>query len=183
MTAAAQDAAFTDYMSARMAYLRRLALVLCQDWHAADDLLQTTMTKTYLHWGKAANAENTDAYVRAILIREFIQERRSGWARLVSLTDRPIESTAAAADQERSLDLRAAVARLPRRQRAVLVLRYYCDLKVDQCAETLNCNPGTVKSQTAKALSALRRTIGSEYDLRPGPIPGPCEPREAGGNA
>jgi RNA polymerase sigma-70 factor (sigma-E family) len=181
--AAQQDAAFTDYMSARMAHLRRLALVLCQDWHAADDLLQTTMTKTYLHWGKASGAEHTDAYVRAILVREFIQERRSGWARLVSLTDRPIEGATVSADQDRAIDLRAAVARLPRRQRAVLVLRYYCDLNVDQCAEALNCTPGTIKSQTAKALSALRRTMGSEYDLTPGLMPGPCEPREVGGNA
>jgi len=58
------------------------------------------------------------------------------------------------------LDLRAAVAALPARQRATLVLRFYCDLSVDQCAEVLGCSPGTVKSQTARALDAVRRTLG-----------------------
>ena len=67
-----QDAEFTDYMSARMPSLRRLALLLCQDWHGADDLLQVAMTKTFVHWSKAAGAENTDGYVRAILVREFV---------------------------------------------------------------------------------------------------------------
>jgi RNA polymerase sigma-70 factor (sigma-E family) len=162
-----QDVGFTDYMSARMPSLRRLALLLCQDWHRADDLLQAAMTKTFVHWSKAAGAENTDAYVRAILVREFVQERRSGWARRVSLTDRPIEAAAASADHDGALDLRAAVAALPPRQRAVLVLRYYCDLNVDQSAHALGCTPGTIKSQTAKALASLRRVIGAEYDILP----------------
>jgi DNA-directed RNA polymerase specialized sigma24 family protein len=52
------------------------------------------------------------------------------------------------------------VAALPARQRATLVLRFYCDLNVDQCAEILGCSPGTVKSQTARALDALRRALG-----------------------
>ena len=162
-----EDVGFTDYMSARIPSLRRLALLLCQDWHRADDLLQVAMTKTFVHWAKAAAAENTDAYVRAILVREFVQERRSGWARRVSLTDRPIEAAAASADYDGALDLRAAVAALPPRQRAVLVLRYYCDLNVDQSAHALGCTPGTVKSQTAKALASLRRVVGAEYDVVP----------------
>ena len=85
-----RDAAFTDYMSARMPALRRLARLLCQDWTRADDLLQAAMTKTYVHWYKAARADNTDAYVRAILVREFVEERRASWTRRVSLTDRPL---------------------------------------------------------------------------------------------
>jgi DNA-directed RNA polymerase specialized sigma24 family protein len=56
---------------------------------------------------------------------------------------------------------------LPPRQRAVLVLRYYCDLNVDQSAHALGCTPGTIKSQTAKALASLRRVIGAEYDVLP----------------
>jgi DNA-directed RNA polymerase specialized sigma24 family protein len=65
------------------------------------------------------------------------------------------------------LDLRAAVAALPPRQRAVLVLRFYCDLNIDQTAHALQCTPGTVKSQTAKALARLRGTL----DAAPGPPP------------
>jgi len=55
---------------------------------------------------------------------------------------------------------RAAVAALPTRQRATLVLRFYCDLNVDQSAEILGCSPGTVKSQTARALDSVRRALG-----------------------
>ena len=119
---------FTSFMSARMSSLHGLAALLCQDWSRADDLLQTTMTKTFLHWSKAAAAENTDAYVRAIMVREYVQEQRSGWYRRVRLTDRPAETGAPTSDQDSALDLQAAVAALAPRQRAVLVLRYYCDL-------------------------------------------------------
>jgi RNA polymerase sigma-70 factor (sigma-E family) len=160
-----RDAEFTDYMSARMPALRRLARLLCQDWTRADDLLQAAMTKTYVQWTKVTRADNTDAYVRAILVREFVEQRRSSWAKRVSLTAQPPELPAVAPNHEPAIDLRTAVAALPSRQRAVLVLRYFCDLNVDQTADTLGCTPGTVKSQTAKALSTLRQEIGPGYDV------------------
>jgi RNA polymerase sigma-70 factor (sigma-E family) len=182
-----RDTEFTEYMSARMPALRRLARLLCQDWTRADDLLQAAMTRTYVHWSKAARADNTDAYVRAILVREFLQERRASWTRRVSLTDRPLEGPATVPDHEPAIDLRAAVAALPPRQRAVLVLRYFCDLNVDQAADALGCAPGTVKSQTAKALGTLRQAIGPGYDFpasgRPGLITGPGISREVSPNA
>ena len=182
-----RDAEFTEYMSARMPSLRRLARLLCQDWSGADDLLQTAMTKTYVHWARASGADNIDAYVRAILVREFVQERRTGWARRVTLAERPIEAAAVDTDQDGALDLRAAVAVLPPRQRAVLVLRYFCDLNIDQTAQALGCTPGTVKSQTAKALSALRACVGSAYDVtapgRPAQPPVRPDRREVAGNA
>jgi RNA polymerase sigma-70 factor (sigma-E family) len=159
-----RDAEFSDYMSARLPALRRLARLLCQDWTKADDLLQAAMTKAYVHWSKAARAENTDAYVRAIVVREFASERRASWAQRVNLTGQPPDRAIAAPDHDCILDLRAAVAALPPRQRAVLVLRYYCDLNVSQAAQALDCTPGTVKSQTAKALNTLRRLIGADYD-------------------
>ena len=178
-----RDAAFTDYMSARMPALRRLARLLCQDWATADDLLQAAMTRTYVHWSKAARADNTDAYVRAILVREFVEQRRASWTRRVSLTDRPPELPAITPDHENAIDMRTAVAALPPRQRAVLVLRYFCDLNVDQSAQALGCTPGTVKSQTAKALSTLRQEIGPGYDVtapsQPGLITGRGISREA----
>jgi RNA polymerase sigma-70 factor (sigma-E family) len=182
-----RDAEFTEYMSARLPSLRRLAQLLCQDWSLADDLLQAAMTKTYVHWSRASGADNTDAYVRAILVREFVQDRRSGWARRVTLAERPVEAPAMAVDHDSALDLRAAVAVLPPRQRAVLVLRYFCDLNVDQTAQVLSCTPGTIKSQTAKALSALRAAVGSGYDGAPPGRPTRTgdrrEPREVAGNA
>jgi RNA polymerase sigma-70 factor (sigma-E family) len=183
---AEEPAGFADYMSARRSSLLGLAVMLTQDPYRADDLLQAAMTRTYVYWHRAARADDTDAYVRAILVREFIRERQTHWARRVSLTDRPIETAEAAADQDLALDLRTAVAALPPRQRAVLVLRYYCDLNIDQAAQALGCTPGTIKSQTAKALNTLRRVIGPQYDDSPhrqSPKPGQCEPREVAGHA
>ena len=154
-----RDDEFTEYVTERMWWLRRLAYLLCQDWQRADDLVQATITRLYTHWGRAAAVEHTDGYVRTILVREYLSERRSGWARWVSLTAEPPDSASAAGDREGALDLRAALAGLPPRQRATLVLRFYCDLNVDQAAQLLGCSPGTVKSQTAKGIGALRRSL------------------------
>jgi RNA polymerase sigma-70 factor (sigma-E family) len=156
---ASRDAEYTRYVSARLPSLRRLALLLCQDSQRADDLAQITITKLYVHWGRASAAEHTDAYARAILVREFAHERRSAWARRVRLNGEVTDRPAAAADHDAALDLRTAVAGLPPRQRAALVLRFYCDLNVDQSAQLLGCSPGTIKSQTAKALHALRGAL------------------------
>jgi RNA polymerase sigma-70 factor (sigma-E family) len=164
---ASRDAEFTEYASARLPALRRLAVVLCQDWQRADDLVQATITKLYVHWDKARAADHVDAYVRAVLVREFVHERRSSWARRISLTGGMADRPAGEVDHDAALDLRGAVAALPPRQRAVLVLRFYCDLNVDQSAQVLNCSPGTVKSQTAKAISALRRALAAGHGARP----------------
>jgi RNA polymerase sigma factor (sigma-70 family) len=126
------DDAFAQYVSAYLPTLRRLALLLCQDIHRGDDLVQGAITKLYIHWDKAAAADNIDAYARAILVREFIHDRRASWARRVTLTERPPETAAPAADRDGALDVRAAVAALPPRQRAALVLRYFCDLTIEQ---------------------------------------------------
>jgi RNA polymerase sigma-70 factor (sigma-E family) len=166
---AGREAEFTEYVAARLPALRRLALLLCHDWHGADDLVQGAITKLYLHWGKARASDSVDAYARTILVREFLHERRRGWARRVTLTDQPPEIVAREADRDSSLDVQAAIAALPPRQRAVLVLRYHYDLNVDQTANVLGCSAGTVKSQTAKALAALRRAFGTEPDADPGP--------------
>ena len=154
-----RDVEFTEYAQARLSWLRSLAYVLCQDWHRADDLVQEALTRLYAHWGKARSADNPDGYVRVILVREYLRERSSPWARRVLLTRDPPDSAAADAAADADLSLRAALSRLPAGQRATLVLRFYCDLSVDQAAQVLGCSPGTVKSQTAKGLAALRRWL------------------------
>ncbi|HEV8220484.1 MAG TPA: SigE family RNA polymerase sigma factor [Streptosporangiaceae bacterium] len=167
-----RDTEYTEYVTARLSSLRRLAAVLCGgDWQRADDLVQSTLAKLYVHWGRVRAADHADAYARSVLVREFIHERRSGWAKRVSLSGQVIDGPAAAVDQDAVLDLRAAVAALPARQRATLVLRFYCDLNVDQSAAVLGCSPGTVKSQTARALDSVRRTLGPAHASGPGGPP------------
>lgn len=163
-----RDDEYTEYISARMMSLRRTAYMLCQDWHRADDLVQAAITKLYVYWGRAQAADHIDAYARTVLVREFLGERRSAWARRVSLHGQLTRaSTDETSDHDALLDLRAALAAVPPRQRATLVLRFYCDLNVEQAAQVLGCSPGTVKSQTVKGLAALRRA------LDPDPDPGP----------
>ena len=158
------DAEYCEYVAARLSSLRRLAVVLCDDPQRADDLLQAALTKLYVHWGRARAADHPDAYARTVLVHEFIHERRSPWVKRVSLVSRINDAPAPMVDHDVALDLRAAVAALPARQRATLVLRFYCDLNVDQCAAALGCSPGTVKSQTARALATVRRALGPRDD-------------------
>lgn len=163
-----RDAEFTEYTRARLSWLRGLAYVLCQDWQRADDVVQSALTRLYVHWGTARSADSPDAYVRTIVVREFLREQRSAWSRRVVLTHRPPDSvapdsTAGPGTEGTDLGLREALGRLPAGQRAVLVVRFYCDLSVDQAARVLGCSPGTVKSQTSKGLAALRQW------LEPGP--------------
>jgi len=155
-----RDDEYTEYISARMMSLRRTAYLLCQDWHRADDLVQAAITKLYVHWGRARAADHIDAYARTVLVREFLGERRSAWARRVRLDGQLTRaSTGETSDHDALLDLRAALGAVPPRQRATLVLRFYCDLNVEQAAQVLGCSPGTVKSQTVKGLAALRRAL------------------------
>jgi RNA polymerase sigma-70 factor (sigma-E family) len=165
---ARRDEDFTGYVQARLAWLRRVAYLLCQDWQQADDLVQTAITSLYVHWRRASTMEHTDGYARTILVRAFLSERRGGWARRVTLAGTLPDAPSVGPDINAALDVRAALASLPPRQRATLVLRFYCDLNVDQAARVLGCSPGTVKSQTAKALASLRRA------LEPGTGTGPA---------
>jgi RNA polymerase sigma-70 factor (sigma-E family) len=169
-----RDAEYTEYVAARLVSLRRLAAVLCDDWQDADDLVQATLTKLYVHWGQVRAASHADAYARAVLVREFIHERRSAWVKRVRLGAKVPDHPAAAVDHDAVLDVRAAVAALSARQRATLVLRFYCDLNVDQSAAILGCSPGTVKSQTARALETVRRALGLS------PAAGPRRPARRG---
>lgn len=155
---------FDEYVGARLASLRQLAFVLSRDWHQADDVVQGALTKLYLNWPRARAATSIDAYARTIVIREFLRQQRGSWARLVSVTSLLPDRPGSAFDADAVLDMGAALATLPARQRATLVLRFYCDLSVEQSAQVLNCTPGTVKSQTAKALQALRRLLGTESE-------------------
>jgi RNA polymerase sigma-70 factor (sigma-E family) len=136
--------------------MRRTAYLLCGDWHRAEDLVQTAFTKLYLVWDRISRHEVLDAYVRRILVRLYLDERRRGWWRREQVTDVPVEgSTPPDAPANRLLMLQALAGVAPR-QRAVLVLRYWEDLSVEDTAALLACSTGTVKSQAARGLETLR---------------------------
>jgi RNA polymerase sigma-70 factor (sigma-E family) len=157
-----RDADFTEYVSARSSWLRRVAYLLCGDWHRADDLVQTAITKLYAHWGRASRAENLDGYARRTLVNTYLAEQRSGWAKWTILHrggSGGEERALFDVDTDLSLDLKAALVKLPPRQRATVVLRFYCDLTVEQTAQVMGCSAGNVKSQSSRGLATLRNIL------------------------
>lgn len=154
------DNEYTEYVTAALPWLRRTAYLLCGDVHQADDVVQVAITRLYTSWRKARSADNLDAYVRAILVRTFLNERRRPWSR-VRLSERVDElRTVANPDFETREEIRVALTRMPPGQRAVLVLRFLCDQPVAEVARALQCSEGTVKSQTTAGLTALRTQLG-----------------------
>lgn len=151
---AAEGAAFREYVAARMERLRRTAFLYCRDWHTADDLVSTTLVKLYQSWQRAQAANSLDAYVYGILAHAWLDEKRRPWRREHAVPDVPDRPSPGPADAD--ADLLALLASLPPGRRACLVLRFYCDLSVEQTAEILGISPGTVKSQTARGLDTLR---------------------------
>ena len=155
---ATDEAAFRAFASTRRPMLRRTAYLLCGDWHQADDLVQTTLVKLYGAWRRVQRSE-PDGYARRILLRCFLDERRRPWRRETpgQLPEEP--GMVSPYDVER-LDVHTALASLPPRQRATLVLRFWIDATVTETASILGCSEGTVKSQTARALTHLRDLLG-----------------------
>ncbi|GAA3390471.1 SigE family RNA polymerase sigma factor [Cryptosporangium minutisporangium] len=163
------DEEFRKYVQERLPALQRLAYLLCQDRHHADDLVQDSLVKLYMKWDRARAATHLHAYARTTLVRTFVSERRTNWARRMVLVDHvPDEAASTDPDTASIVAVRRALAGIPPRQRAVIALRYYSDLSVEETAETLGCSAGTVKSQTARGLAALRRALpDSDHDDAP----------------
>ncbi|WP_446217332.1 SigE family RNA polymerase sigma factor [Micromonospora sp. IBHARD004] len=150
---------YVEYVTARLPVLHRTAYLLCGDAHRADDIVQITLTKLYRHWHRVSTVDNTDAYVRQMLVRTYLDDRRRGWWRVRLLSeapDRPAPGTPGIEEREAVDDLLAG---LPRTQRTVLTLRFACDLSVAEVASLLNCSTGNVKSHTSRGLAALRRRL------------------------
>jgi RNA polymerase sigma factor (sigma-70 family) len=126
---------YVDYVSARLARWHRAAYLLCGDEHRADDLVQTTVTKLYVHWARARAADKIDYYVHRMLVRTFLDERRLAWSKVRLMSATPEQGTAGDTGvEDRDLVVRA-LEELPKGQRTVLVMRFLCDMPVEQVAE------------------------------------------------
>lgn len=146
---------FEAYVAARGRALWRSAWLLTGDEHRAEDLVQTALVKCWRRWDKIAADGSVDGYVRRALITTYTDWRRRKWNGETSTTVMP-ESWATEPDLALRRDVLTALSRLPKGQRAVVVLRYYDDLTEAQAAAALGVSVGTVKSQTARALATLR---------------------------
>jgi RNA polymerase sigma-70 factor (sigma-E family) len=154
---------FGEYFVARRDAVRRTAYLLCGDWHWADDLTQAAFMRLAVGWRRVRDHGALDAFVRTCLMRAYLSDTRKVWRRRERTVADPPDGPAGANALEsvvgRMLFV-AALRQLPPRQRAVLVCRYYQDLDVAATAAALRCSPGTVKSQTARALTKLRDLLG-----------------------
>jgi RNA polymerase sigma-70 factor (sigma-E family) len=162
-----RDAAFAEYFAARSGAMRGTAYLLCGDWHRAEDLVQVTFTKLYLAWRKISRHEVIDSYTRQILVRTFISDTRRGRYRRerFSAGGTDVAAREGGSPEDRLVVLRALEQVAPR-QRAVLVLRYWEDLSVEETARALKCTSGTVKSQAARGLQTLRGLLADDYQER-----------------
>lgn len=163
-----RDEEFTEYVTARRSYLRRAAYLLCGDWHDADDLVQTALAKLYVAWPRLHRTGTPDAYVRRILVHANIDESRRPWRRERTVMDMPETAADEPLPVEDREQLRAALTRLSPGQRTAIVLRYWVGLTVDETARDMNCSPGTVKSQTARAMVRLRDELSAFEPTRGG---------------
>ncbi|MFV2103328.1 SigE family RNA polymerase sigma factor [Micromonospora sp. LOL_024] len=159
---------FRDFVTARSGALLRTAYLLTGDWGTAEDLLQTALTKTYLAWKRLGGIGALEPYARRVMVNTSTSWWRRRWH-----GERPtavLPEHAAADEFEQRLDrdvLWRHLRALPARQRAVLVLRFYEDMSEAQTAALLEISPGTVKSQTSRALATLRRRMGAEKTFVP----------------
>ena len=154
---------FETWARARQQTLVRWAYVVTGDFQRAEDLVQEALVRAATRWDTLREG-NPDAWVRTVVFRDNV----SWWRRhrRERLTADPFGGAApAGADTDAAVVLHAALARLTRAQRTVLVLRYVADLSVADTAETLGVTDGTVKKQSSVALSRLREIAPELHDL------------------
>lgn len=147
---------FADFVVGRGQALQRTAFLLTGDWALAEDLVQTALARAYPRWDRIVR-DDPEAYVRRVLVNTWSSWWRRRWRGEVPTSDLPDH---AGLDEYAGSDRRSAVqtalSRLPRRQRAIVVLRFHEDMTEAQVAHALGISVGTVKSQTSKAFAKLR---------------------------
>jgi RNA polymerase sigma-70 factor (sigma-E family) len=157
---------FEAFVAVRGDALWRTAWLLTGDRHLAEDLVQTALVKAWPKWDRVGS-DGFEAYVRRILVTTYIawwRRRWNGEQPTSSLPETTIGDESEAA--VRRHDLMAALARLPRGQRAVVVLRWLEDLSEAQTADQLGCSVGTVKSQASRAMTTLRTVLSDPEGAR-----------------
>jgi len=150
---------FREFVRARFDALRGLAYLTCGNWQTAEDAVSTSLAKLYVRWRKVSSPHS---YAQRMVVRAAIDEGRRPWRREHSagenLPDQVVVDPSARVDER--MRLREALRQVPPRQRAVLVLRYYEGLSVEETAAALGLRAGTVKSQASRGLAALRQALG-----------------------
>ena len=152
---------FVEFATAAVPRLRRTAFLLCGDWHTAEDLAQTTLTKMFVSWRRIRRQDAVFSYASRTLVNTYIASRRGKRASEI-VTDMVPEQLTRPDSPETRMVVMAALSTLAPRARAVVVLRYWADMSVEQVAQVLGCSEGTVKSQCARALDKMKTVLENE---------------------
>ncbi|MET9886032.1 SigE family RNA polymerase sigma factor [Streptomyces sp. NPDC006430] len=154
---------FREFAAGRSGHLYRSACLLTSgDTHLAEDLVQETLGRMYLLWGRISRIDNPPAYAQTVLVRAFLthQRRRSAGERPVGELPESGAAAPGGADPALRLTLLEALGRLSPKDRAVLVLRYWEDRSVEETADAMNASSAAVRTRTTRALARLRNQLG-----------------------
>jgi RNA polymerase sigma-70 factor (sigma-E family) len=160
---------FEEFAATRLPAIVRFAAVLTGDRSLAEDVVQEVLIRASARWQVIGGLDRRDAYIRKMIVNEYLTWRRRSWRLVLSgagpaIDNRPVPDPATRFAEREAIV--AELAKLPRRQRAVIVLRYYEGLSDQEIAETLGCRAGTVRGYASRALAALRVEL-----TRPLPVP------------
>jgi RNA polymerase sigma-70 factor (sigma-E family) len=157
------DTEFTEFLAARSGQLYRSAYLLTTSPHSAEDLLQTTLAKSYSAWGRVRRADDPVAYVHGVLIKTFLSERRKRSSGELPVAEPGLlgrlDRAATPSDPTDRVALMTALARLAPLDRAVVVLRFWEDRSVAQTAADLDLSEAAVKNRSLRALRTLRELL------------------------
>lgn len=156
---------FRDFAMARASQLFRIAYLMSGDWHEAEDLVQTTLTKLFVAWGRVRRRGSVDTYARRVLVNTYLSQRRLRRSGELPVADIGDAGAPSAVDAALRMTLLTALRELPARSRAVVILRHIDDQSVDSVAQLLGTTPAAVKSLNARGLSRLRELLGADQSL------------------
>jgi RNA polymerase sigma-70 factor (sigma-E family) len=160
---------FEEWFGAQLPTLLRFTTVLCGGPDPAEEVLQDVALKALRRWDSLRELDHPEAYLRRMIVNEHLSWRRK-WARLVPRAELSEPRTADLhfADQHADrAELVIELNKLPRRQKTVLVLRYFEGLPDAEIAELLGCGTSTVRSHMSRALTALRIEMSDQGSATP----------------
>ena len=155
---------FVEFATARSGSLFRTALLLCGDWHLAEDLVQISLAKAYRSWWRVRRASSPAAYARSILVRSYLSQRRLRGSGEVPWPTVP-DQAGRDPDPALRVTLLAELAKLRAADRAVLVLRSWEDMSVAETAAELHLTEGAVRNRAMRALTALRDVLSDDLEV------------------
>ncbi|MEV0562154.1 SigE family RNA polymerase sigma factor [Dactylosporangium sp. NPDC050588] len=151
---------FEEFVASRLAALLRYATVVTWNPHLAEDVVQEVLVRAQPRWGRISRVEAPERYVQRMVVNEFLSWRRRAAARLLHLGDGIDVPEPDHAEQHADRDaMMRLIGGLPPRQRAVIALRFYEDMSVEEIADVLSCRTSTVRTHLSRAMDTLRAAL------------------------